>query len=464
MPHAVPAASSPLLELAIDLRRGGHRPLAAQLADALRHAATVGQLRGGDRLPSTRALARHLAVSRTVTAAAYEQLHAEGWIVGKHGSGTYVMTAPPGMVDVAPKPPRARDEGPDVPLTPGVPWAEGIDRAAWRRAWRAAADTAPASRPERAGLPEYRVTVVDHLLRHRGLVVADPAVLATAGTTAAVAELAGTVIGRGDVVAVEEPGYQRAVGALRAAGVRVVPAPVDHAGIIVDAVPAGVRAVYCSPAHQYPMGGRLPADRRVALVERARAEDWLIIEDDYDGELRYDVAPLPVLASLAPDVVVHLGTTSKILTPTLGVGWMLAPEAVVAAVVEHRDRTGTAPAAAGQRVLVEFARHGDLGRHLRRLRRELSQRRARIVDALADAGVTVFGDQAGAHVVLPLPDAATEQRIVRKGREHGILFDGLRRHHAGPQRWHGLALGYAACSRSDLERILPVLVDLCRSG
>ncbi|MBB5155431.1 MocR-like pyridoxine biosynthesis transcription factor PdxR [Saccharopolyspora phatthalungensis] len=470
MPHAVPAASSPLLELAIDLHRDDPRPLAVQLADALRHAATIGQLRGGDRLPSTRALARHLVVSRTVTAAAYEQLYAEGWIAGRHGSGTYVTTSPPGSrIEPATGAKRGERE-PDEPvvvLTPGVPWAEGVDRAAWRRAWRAAADTEPDSKPHRAGVVEYREAVVEHLLRHRGLVVGGLTVenvLATGGTTSAVVELASAVLRRGATVAVEEPGYQRAVGALRSAGVRVVPAPVDHAGIVVDAIPRGVRAVYCSPAHQYPIGGRLPAERRIELVERARVEGWLIIEDDYDGELRYDVAPLPVLASMAPDVVVHLGTTSKILTPTLGVGWMLAPDKVAAAVLQHRDCTGTGPAPAGQRVLVELARHGDLGRHLRRLRRELSQRRALVVDGLAAEGVEVFGDRAGAHVVLPLPDAEAEQRVVAAAGERGLVLDGLRRHHCGPQQWFGLALGYAACSRSELERALPILARLCGAG
>lgn len=466
MPHAVPAASSPLLELAIDLDRDDRRPLAAQLADALRRAATGGQLRSGDRLPSTRALARHLGVSRTVTAAAYEQLHAEGWIVGRHGSGTYVTTTPPGVTPGGVETRRHREPStPEVNLTPGAPWAQGIDRAAWRRAWRAAADAGPASLPHRAGMPEYRAVVVEHLLRHRGLVVGGPyedSVVATGGTTAAVSELASTVIGRGDVVAVEEPGYQRAVGALQASGVRVVPAPVDHSGILVDAVPKGVRAVYCSPAHQYPIGGRLPADRRIALVERARAEGWLIIEDDYDGELRYDVAPLPVLASMAPDVVVHLGTTSKILTPTLGVGWMLAPPEVASALLEHRDRTGTRPAPAGQRVLVEFARHGDLGRHLRRLRREMSRRRELVVGHLVDGGVEVFGDRAGAHVVVPLESPEAERRVLEQARAHGVVLDGLRRHHLGPQQWHGLALGYAACSRDDLERTLPVVIESVR--
>lgn len=467
MPHAVPAASSPLLELAIDLDRADRRPLAVQLADALRRAATHGQVRGGDRLPSTRALARHLGVSRTVTAAAYEQLHAEGWIAGRHGSGTYVTTVPPGTAGAGEVVTR-RDREPEVPevnLTPGAPWAEGIDRAAWRRAWRAAADAAPASLPQRAGMPEYRAAVVEHLLRHRGLVVGGPyedSVMATAGTTAAVTELAATMLGPGERVAVEEPGYQRAVGALQASGVEVVRAPVDHAGIVVEAVPDDVRAVYCSPAHQYPIGGRLPADRRIALVERARANGWLIVEDDYDGELRYDVAPLPVLASMAPDVVVHLGTTSKILTPTLGVGWMLAPRHVASAVLEHRERTGTRPAPAGQRVLAEFARHGDLGRHLRRLRRELSRRRELIVRWLTGSGIEVFGDQAGAHVVLPLPDADAEQRVIERARRHGLVLDGLCRHHLGPQQWYGLALGYAACSRDDLEQALPDLVESVR--
>lgn len=468
MPHSVPAPSSPLLELAITLDRDDRRPLAAQLADALRGAATAGQVRGGDRLPSTRTLARHLDVSRTVTAAAYEQLHAEGWLVGRHGSGTYVTTTPPAASGASRSGThRTREARPsEITLTPGSPWADGIDRAAWRRAWRAAADLSPAALPQRGGMPEYRAEIVEHLLRHRGLVVGDSledSVVATGGTTAAVTELAAAVLRPGDAVAVEEPGYQRAVGALRAFGIEVVPAPVDHAGIVVESIPDRVRGVYCSPAHQYPIGGRLPADRRVALVERAREHGWLIVEDDYDGELRYDVAPLPVLASMAPDVVVHLGTTSKILTPTLGVGWMLAPPEVVAAVLEHRERTGTRPSPAGQRVLVEFARHGDLGRHLRRLRRELSRRRGLVVDHLTAAGVDVFGDRAGAHVVVPLEGPDRERSVIERARQRGLLLDGLARHHMTAQLWHGIALGYAACSRAELQRALPVIDEVVRA-
>jgi GntR family transcriptional regulator / MocR family aminotransferase len=459
----------PTLPLTLD--RESTTPLAVQLAEELRAAAGDGRLRSGDRLPSTRALATQLKVSRTVTAAAYEQLHAEGWIAGRHGSGTYITTEPPGAVKERPK--RTRPESSTattVDLTPGSPWAGGIDRAAWRRAWRAAADVSPLPRPQRAGVPAYRSAVAEHLLRHRGLRVrgelddltAGETVLATSGTSAAVAELAAAVLKPGYAVAVEEPGYQRAVGAMRAAGLRIVPAPVDEDGLMVDAVPASVRAVYCSPAHQYPLGGRMAAGRRVALVERARREGWLVIEDDYDGELRYDVAPLPLLAALAPDVVVHLGTTSKILTPTLGVGWMVAPPAVVAAVLSHRDAAGTGPAPAGQLVLVELARHGDLGRHLRRLRRELSERRSILVDGLVAGGVPVLGDEAGAHVVVLVGSAEGERELLRRAMDRGLLLDGLARHHCGRARWFGVALGYAACTREQLEDSLPVLVELLR--
>jgi GntR family transcriptional regulator/MocR family aminotransferase len=470
----------------IVLHRGPGAPLAVQLADALREAATGGALRAGDRLPSTRALAAGLGVSRTVTAAAYEQLHAEGWVSGRAGSGTYVTAAPPSAPGTATMPQqggpaavRAEDghpavtggggtadrarAGAGIDLRPGSPCTEVLDRAAWRRAWRAAADQPPDAVPSPAGLPAFGAAVVEHLLRHRGLPVAPAEVLATGGSTAAVGELAGT-LPPGAVVAVEEPGYRRAAAALAAGGARVVPVPVDAGGLVVDALPTGLAALYCTPAHQYPLGARLAADRRVALVERARAGGFLVIEDDYDGELRYDVAPLPLLAALGPDVVAYLGTASKLLTPTLGVGWLAAPPAVRAALLAQRDRTGTQPAPAGQRVFAAMAAHGDLARHLRRLRRELAGRRAAVVAALAGAGIATGGDEAGAHVVAVLPDAAAERAAVDRAAARGVLLDGLARHHGDPPRAAGLVLGYAGPTRAELERALPVVTRVLRAA
>ena len=448
------------------LDRAGERPLAVQLADALRAATAGGTLRAGDRLPSTRGLASALGVSRTVTAAAYEQLLAEGWAVGRRGSGTFVVGAPAGPAPTArgePPPEPGAARVPAVSLRPGSPCVEVLDRAAWRRAWRAAADPPPDVSPEPLGLPAFRTAVVEHLLRHRGLPAAPAQVLATTGSTAAVAELART-LPAGARVAVEEPGYQRAVGALLTAGLTVVAAPVDDAGLVVDALPAGLAAVYCTPAHQFPLGARLSAGRRVALVERARAEGFLVIEDDYDGELRYDVAPLPLLAALGPDVVAHLGTASKLLTPTLGVGWLVAPPDVRAAVLDLRDRTGARPARAGQRVFAALAAHGDLARHLRRLRRELAERRLGVVDAVLAAGLTVQGDAAGAHVVVPLPDGDAEAAALAAAAGRGVALDGLGRHHRGPPGRAGLVLGYAEPPRAELERSLPLVTAVLTGG
>ncbi|MFD3596583.1 PLP-dependent aminotransferase family protein [Nocardia sp. NPDC058640] len=447
-------------DLPIPLDRTAAEPLSVQVADALRAAATDRVLRIGDRLPSSRALAQRLGVSRTVVAAAYDQLHAEGWLTGKHGSGTYLSTAPA----TAPTTPTIHhDTNPNadlLDLSPGAPCAEAVNSAAWRRAWRAAGDQAPETRKNRAGEPDFRAAVADHLLRHRGLAAGPGSVvLATAGASSAVAELAATLLRPGDTVAIENPGYLRAVGAFRAAGIEVLPIPVDADGLRVDLIPASVRAVYCTPAHQFPLGAMMPASRRVELIEFARTTGAFVIEDDYDGELRYDTAPLPLLASMAPDVVVHLGTTSKIIATTLGVGWLVARPDITDAVLTHRTHIGSSPSPAGQRVLSEFARHGDLARHLRRLRRVVPPRRALVVDELARHGLPVIGDDAGSHVVVELPDPAAERHAVDTARTRGVLLDGLARHHLAEPHHFGVAIGYTALTSADLARAMPIAAE-----
>lgn len=444
-------------DLPIVVDRAGGAPLAVQVADGLRGAATAGVLRGGDRLPSSRELASRLGVSRTVVTAAYDQLHAEGWLSGVHGSGTYLTASPEPVAEQAAVGERTSPLAGLMDLGAGAPCIELLDRGAWRRAWRAASDRTPLVRRDRAGEPEYREAVAEHLLRHRGLGAASGSVvLSTAGTSSAVMEIAAAMFAPGDVVAIEDPGYSRAAGALRAAGVRLVPIPVDERGLRVDLLPAETRAVYCTPAHQFPIGARMPAGRRIELIEFARRTGALVLEDDYDGELRYDTAPLPLLAALAPDLVVHLGTTSKILTPTLGIGWMVAAPAVADAVLAYREATGTSPAPAGQQVVAELARHGDLARHLRRLRREMPLRRALVIDELHARGLQVRGDDAGSHLVILLESQDQEDRALAAALARGVYLDGLGRHHIGPRHTFGIALGYAALSRADL----PVAVRL----
>ncbi|MEV0252565.1 PLP-dependent aminotransferase family protein [Nocardia sp. NPDC050712] len=469
-----------LEELPLVLDRAAAEPLSVQVADGLRAAATSGALRAADRLPSSRALARQLGVSRTVVAAAYDQLHAEGWLDGRQGSGTYLTTAP-----VAKLPPLTPVAGPDdsarlLDLFPGAPCIEALDPAAWRRAWRAAADNSAVVRKDRAGEPDFRAAVVEHLLRHRGLQAgSDAVVLSTAGTSSAVGEFANAVLRPGDTVAIEDPGYQRAMGAFLAAGIHVHPVPCDGDGLRIDLIPEGVQAVYCTPAHQFPLGARMPAARRVELVEFARRAGIPVLEDDYDGELRYDTAPLPLLAAMAPDVVIHLGTTSKILSPALGVGWLVAPPDIAAAIRTYRERTGSGPSPAGQHVFTELARNGDLARHLRRLRRTLPPRRELLVSALRRRGLEVLGDDAGSHVVVPLPSAAVEDLAIALGRARGVALDGLGRHHLAAQpdldprlpqtlpatthalgrHTFGITLGYAALSLTDLRTAVPLAAD-----
>ncbi|GAA2019290.1 PLP-dependent aminotransferase family protein [Pseudokineococcus marinus] len=466
--------------------RGAPEPLAVQVASGLRDAAARGVLAAGARLPSTRELARLLGTSRTVTAAAYDQLLAEGWVAARRGVGTFVVglpAAPAGAArprrggPAAPAPRPARTGGAAsggtggeelgraggegvVDLRAGAPCTEALDRAAWRRAWRAAGGRPPDALPDPRGDGAFRAAVAEHLLRHRGLPAEPDDVTATTGTSAAVAEVA-ALLPRGARVAVEDPGYRRSTGALRAAGLVPVPVPVDDDGLVVDAVPAGVAAVVCTPAHQFPTGGRLPVARRAQLVARARAEGFLVLEDDYDGELRYDVAPLPLLASLGPDVVVHLGTTSKTVSPTLGAGWLVAPEELRHRLLAARTEVGARPPRAGQRVLAELAASGDLARHLRRLRRELAARRALVVAAVEAAGHRARGGAAGAHVVVPLPSREEEEALVARARAASLAVGGLAESCLASDR-AGVVVGWAAPRRSDLERGLDRLVTALR--
>lgn len=459
----------PLVDLPpLSIDRDAGRPLGVQLADGIRAAAVAGALRPGDRLPSTRGLAGELGLSRTVCAAAYDQLLAEGWLATRPGSGTFVVGVP-GLPP--PGPPRARAASADVStaavrsggaaapaitLRAGLPCLTALDRSMWRRAWRDAAGAPVEWAADPEGLPAFRAAVVEHLLRHRGL-PCDPAlVLATAGSTAALAELA-ALLPAGSSIAVEDPGYAGGAAALRSAGHELIGVPVDADGLVVEAIPAGVAAVVVTPAHQYPLGARLSAARRVDLVERARRDGMLIIEDDYDGELRYDVAPLPLLAALGPDVVTHLGTASKMLTPGLGCGWLVAPPAVRADLVRRRRATGTRPAAAGQRVICALAANGDLARHLRRLRRELAARRADVVAAVRSAGRSPLGDAAGAHVVVAVDD---ERAVIAAAAERGVELDGLARHHLAAAGRQGLVVGYAGPTAAELAAGLRVLSAL----
>ena len=378
-------------------------------------------------------------------------------VAGEHAGLT--PAAPEGSPNgAAPGSPQA---APLIELRPGIPWVPGIDRAAWRRAWRSAGAEGPATHAEPSGLPELRSALTGYLRRSRGVRCTPAEILVTRGVAGSLGLIAAGLLRRGDLVGVEEPGYPAARAVFGAHGARVVPCRVDAGGLVVDELPAGLKMIYTTPAHQYPLGGRLPVPRRQALVGWAHAHGALILEDDYDGEFRYDVAPLPALYGLDPSAVIYLGTTTKTLTQTLRVGWLVAGEALVSRLAETAARLGDWAAEPAQRAVLTLVRTGDLERHIRRMRHEYARRRAVLAAAFGDGSAgRMLGDEAGMHMVLQTHQ--DPRAVATAARERGVAVSTLERYYSGPPVTNGLLLGYGGCPIADVARACEVLTDILR--
>ncbi|MEW9551299.1 PLP-dependent aminotransferase family protein [Nonomuraea sp. NPDC050783] len=453
------------IDLPVSLSRESGEPLTAQLAGWLRRAMLDGALAPGERLPSTRALAAQLKVSRTVVTEAYQQLYAEGWLDGRHGSGTFVaemeVVTPPGQPREAPYVPAAPEPaGTFIDLTAGRPWVRDYDRAAWKRAWRRAGELPPGADPDPAGLPRLRELLADHLRRARGMAVGPENILVTRGTGNGLDLCAMALLGAGARAGVEDPGYHVARTVFAARGAEIVPCPVDEDGVIVDGLPGDLSVLYTTPAHQYPLGGRLPIPRRERLLAWARGTGATIVEDDYDAEFRYDVAPLPALYGLDPSRVVLLGTLSKTLSPDVGVGWLVGAPELVARIAGLRRAVADRTSGPVQEAVAVLLERGDLDRHLRRMRLEYARRRAAVVELLGPV-CRLRGDTAGLHVLAELP-AAVVPVVVEEARRRGVLLDATGRHHHGRERLHGLVIGYGSASLADVRRGCRVLAEVVR--
>ncbi len=400
---------APDLLLPIDRESG--RGLRAQLEDQLRDGVRAGRLREGTALPSSRVLAADLGVSRGVVVEAYAQLAAEGFLRARRGGATTV--GPVAATRTGPRPDVADAPAPrwdlrvvtgDLSAFPRRPWL-----AAHRRALAGAPDAA-LGYGDRSGAPALRRVLASYLGRARGVVAEPDQVLVTVGIMQAIGLLGAVLHERGvRRVAVEQPGFVLHHAALRRAGLEVVPVPVDAGGLVVDAVAATqAGAVLLTPAHQFPTGAVLMPERRAALLAWAAAVDAFVLEDDYDGEFRYD-RELGALQGLGPDRVVYLGSVSKTLAPALRLGWAVAPPAIAGALREHKAWADGGSSALDQLTLAAFIERGDLDRHLRRSRVSFRRRRAAVLAALAEhlPGAPVGGAAAGLHVTVALP-AGTE--------------------------------------------------------
>ncbi|MFJ8785567.1 PLP-dependent aminotransferase family protein [Streptomyces sp. NPDC102476] len=417
------------------------------LTDALRDAVRTGRLAPGTRLPSSRALAADLGVARNTVADAYADLVAEGWLTARQGSGTRVSERT--VVPPTGAPPRPRQPGrPTHNLVPGTPDLASFPRAQWLKAARRALATAPYQALDYGdprGRVELRTALAGYLSRARG-VRADPEhILVCAGFSHGLRLLGAVLRARGArTVAVESYGLDVHWNLLAAAGLRTVPLPFDERGTDPGEL-TDQGAVLLTPAHQFPMGGTLHRDRRAAVVEWARRTGGLVVEDDYDGEFRYDRQPVGALQGLDPDHVVHAGTASKSLAPGLRLGWLVLPPGLMEEVLAAKggiDSCGSLE----QLTLAEFLVSGAYDRHVRAARLRYRRRRDALVAELARRAPRVHatGIAAGLHVVLRLPPG-TEQPALRAAAWQGLAVHGLHRYQhpeAGVERRDALVVGY----------------------
>jgi GntR family transcriptional regulator / MocR family aminotransferase len=459
-------------ELLLRLDRGSAEPLRSQLEAGLREAIREGRLQGGERLPSSRELARELGVSRGLVQECYSQLLSEGYLTSQIGSATRVAV---GAYPVPAEPARQPEPLPRLiaDFRIGVPDLASFPRGDWLWAMREACGSV-ATRDLDYGDPRGSAVlhgVLAAYLRRVRAAAADPGQMIVSAGFAQGISLVMRALAQAGVrcAAFEDPGYGDAetsetVRAVQAMGVRPVHVPVDDLGIDVGALGnSGAQVVVVTPAHQSPTGVVLAARRRHALIDWARRNDAFIIEDDYDSEFRYDREPVGVLQGLAPGRVFTIGTASKALAPAVRLGWILAPPSLTAAVAEEKRISDRGSSTLDQLALAALLESGRYDRHLRRMRAVYASRRARLVAALARhaPAVRLTGLAAGFHAVAHLPAAAEERAVVAAARERGVGLYGMGDFRAGPAAGPPqLVLGFGQVTERAIEPAIAAVADL----
>jgi GntR family transcriptional regulator/MocR family aminotransferase len=457
-------------DLHLSISRPGVR---VSLERALRTAVQDGRLRPGVRLPSSRSLASDLNVARNTVAEVYAQLAAEGWLTARRGSGTAVSAQVATSDGPAPEiPPYEQESLLPYDLRPGTPNVLAFPRGAWLSAARAALTNAPPDAfgyDHILGRPELRHALAEYLGRVRAVRTTPDRIVIAAGTVHSLSMLCTALKRRGaSTIAFEAYGWHALVAAARMQGLRTVTINVDSAGARVDELYAtNADAVVLTPAHQFPTGYALSAERRRAVAQWARATGGLIIEDDYDGEFRYDRQPVGALQELAPDRVAYLGTTSKSLAPGLRLAWAVLPADLVESVRKVKRATVWSSDAVQQLTLNEFIRSGAYDRHVRRSRLVYRRRRDRLVLARDHRApdVPFTGTPAGLHVVMTLPDrlaAHTDDELCDLAASRGLAVHGLTTYRiaAGRDDHPSLVVGYGTPADHAFEPALDILFGL----
>jgi GntR family transcriptional regulator / MocR family aminotransferase len=453
-------------ELLLRLDRRSAEPVGGQLQRELREAIRTGRLSPGERLPSSRVMARELGLSRGLVTECFGQLKAEGYLAARGGSATRVAASAP--APGRPPHPAASAPRPAIDFRPGVPDLNSFPMRDWLWAMSEAGRRAPAVAMDYGdprGSAELRQVVAAYLRRVRGSAAdAEHMVICGGfgqGISLILQALARTGIGR---VALEDPGDRGNDVAAEWAGLATVPVPVDGHGVDVAALAAtGARAVVLTPAHQTPTGVVLAPDRRQSLVAWAAAADGVIIEDDYDAEFRYDRQPVGSLQGLAPDRVIAVGSVSKSLAPAIRLGWVVCPPDLAEAVAREKNVADRGSPGLDQLALATLIESGRYDRHLRRMRGVYGARREALVQALARhaAGTPLGGLAAGFHAVARLPDGTDEQAVVAAARGRSVGLRGMSyyrmRPAAGPAE---LVIGFGNLNESAIARGIAAIGDL----
>lgn len=463
-----------LVDITID--RTSQASIGRQLYFALRDAIISGRMPAGARLPSTRAAAGLWGVSRGVVVEAYDTLLSESYVVGQHGSGTFVSADVPG------RPERARrtahttaksdissaarsvignallDPQPQVAFATGRAEPDDRTRAILKRIGHRHLDALCDHYRDPQGEERLRSEVVTYLAAARGVRCEPDRVFITSGSQQAIDLAIRTLIDRGDTVAIEEPGYPPARLAFTAGGAKLIPIPVDPHGINVDVLAErreNVRAVYVTPSHQYPTGTVLSMARRLALIDWAAAKGAWILEDDYDSEFRYDDRPLAALQGVDEhDRVIYLGTFSKALLPGLRLGYLVVPAELVPAIRAMRVLLDRFPAPFHQLVVADFLSEGHFSSHLRRLRETYRASRDMLVSLLREQfidqpGIGIEVPAQGVHLLARLPLGFNDVSIAQAARRSGVTVLPISSMHLAPIVSHGLLLGFSALHSED---------------
>jgi GntR family transcriptional regulator/MocR family aminotransferase len=438
--------------------------------DAIRDAIRTGRLAPRARLPSSRALAADLGIARNTVARAYAELIAEGWLSAHQGSSTVISQRAAEVVRSTAAPPR-RQAPPrlDHDLRPGHPDLSSFPRAEWGRAVTRALNAAPSEAfgyADPHGRPELRQALAQYLARTRGVKAQPCNVIVCSGAAEGLSLLAGALADAGvAAVAVEEFGLPAQRASLTRAGLRCPPLPVDSHGADVMALErmAEVGGVLLTPSHQFPLGVSLHSDRRAAVVRWARRTGGVIIEDDYDGEFRYDRSPVGALHGIDPDRIVYLGTVSKTLAPGLRLGWLVLPGRLVEAVSRQKGETEGTCGFVEQLAMAEFIESGSYDRHIRTMRVQYRRRREQLVAAVGRSSpkTEVSGMSAGLHVMLEELGGDGRALSRHQGwRRLGVESLDLYRHPETDNERDGVVVGFAAPAPSAWSAALDALIRL----